>query len=112
MTAAGTLKQKGEFDSVQSAQGPIEVYYPRAYFTPPNLRLSTDYGHQPVAEYIELVEQKNDHFTFRRKPTAIFPRDTHFVWQAEGVPIGVPAAVVPADPAAPPPAVIVPTGGK
>lgn len=85
-SATGTLKQEGTFNVLDTTQKPTEVYYPRPYASPPNLQLSTDSF--PVADFVELIDQKADHFTYRRLRQASI---VTFKWRAEGVPTGLPA---------------------
>lgn len=108
-SAGGTLKQQGEFNLLDSPQGTVDVYYPRPYASPPNLRLSGNDLVHTVADCIEIVEQKPDHFTLRRKGSGplLFPADKHFTWHAEGLPAGM--LPYPPPPDAPP---VVPTGVK
>lgn len=88
----GTLKQEGVFHPLESTQGAVEVYYPRPYISPPNLQLSTNGSLHPVNDYVELIEQKPDHFTYRLKSNKlnIPPATIQFQWQSIGVPIAVP----------------------
>ena len=89
MPLVGTLKQEGTLNNVTSAPGPVEVYYPRPYMSPPNLEVTSSDSFWPALDSVEVLEQKADHFTFHRK-SSTFPVRVVFKWKAEGVPVGLP----------------------
>jgi hypothetical protein len=77
-----TLKQSGvaklPFDA-----GNYPVYYPAPYTSPPNLVIEN------LPAFAAVTEQAADHFTIRKM---IGPE--HVAWNAEGIPVQVPATAV------------------
>lgn len=83
VTSVGTLKQEASFSLLTSIDEATSVFYPRPYQSPPNLQIVTDVEILPASDFIEIVEQKSDHFKFRvkRSPTPL----VKFTWKAEGL---------------------------
>jgi hypothetical protein len=99
--ASHTLKQEGTLNNVSYAPGPIAVYYPRPYISPPNLEVISSESSWSALNCIEVLEQKADYFSFRWKST--FPNRVIFEWKAVGVPVGLPLGDMTK---APPPSIV------
>ncbi|WP_157368658.1 hypothetical protein [Zavarzinella formosa] len=90
---AGVLRQTGEAPLIRTQDDRIEVYYPRAYSTKPNLTLGKQAPSVSMEE-VELLEQAPDHFTVRWKGKA--GGEASLSWHAEGVPGALPVDTTPA----------------
>jgi hypothetical protein len=88
-----TTTQTGEVTILRSASPTYEVFYPIAYQSPPNLRLTGD------TDGVELIEQQADHFTVRRRTVTV----PTIHWRAEGKPCYGPPPLKPVVIEAPPP---------
>lgn len=86
---AGTLKQEGSLNDVTFSSRIATVYYPRPYVSPPNLELTSSQSIFPALDSFEVIEQKADHFTVRRRSEGFF-NSIVYKWKAEGIPVGLP----------------------
>lgn len=92
----GVLAQKGKFAGANG--GPMTIYYPVPYASPPNLEL-----HDPFHNYT-IVDQRADSFRIVQDQIHVGPggiaSDASVEWTARGVrsPATLPAATVAASP--------------
>jgi hypothetical protein len=84
-----TIKQHGSTIMLNSPEG-LQVYYPRPYLSPPNLKIESPTLILP--DSVDIVEQKPDRFTLRAKRPGL--GEATIRWQAEGIPAAIPAPAV------------------